>query len=175
MKRSVILIALLAALLGGGATLPGCSQGIPIVSVPTVPAVSLQNLATLAARVRQAGDITKQAQQVEIGLYQLSPTWAPTHAAIQQGFLSLSVSVQAGLDIASSTVTPQSARQLLTTIDQALTKLEGDIQGIPNATVRGVLSSMTQTIRIVLQLLPGDPVAALQEWNGLVLELGGSL
>lgn len=168
-KPPIVPVLILAGVLGLGSV--ACMPKLPAATLPAAP---LTDLAQFAQRMSQAGQIAEQAQKIEIGLYDVGMVPKPAHVTIQQGFLSLSVAVQAGLSLAATTVTPQSAREALIAVSNALIKLDEDAMAIPNQTVRTVIQTMVSTIRVVLQFIPADTAAAVRQWNAFVVEMGGA-
>lgn len=150
---------------------PACGGKAAAVTLPTVPAVALSDLARFAQRVEQAGEVAKQAQQLEIGIASLGLIDQDLHASIQRGFLALAVSVQAAVDVAKTTVDAQSAAAALQGITAALERINQAALRSPNATVRSVITAMTGTIRVLLLLeighrpLPGEALADRPQAN----------
>lgn len=141
---------LLVGTIGLSLAQAGCTALPSPLTLPTVQALSAKDLAEVAARATQAGQVAEGAQQVEIGLYRSGVVPADTHRAIQQGFLTTAESMKALLTVLSTTKDPQKATALLQTIARELDRLSLDAKAIPSEKARSTLVGMIDVIRSVL-------------------------
>lgn len=143
----------MAVLLLVGLALGSIACG-PRVPIPVVPAAPLSNLAALAQRAEQAGKVVVEAQSAEIGMHELGWISRDQHVTVQRSILVLATSVDELLSAASTTTTQQTAAAALAKVAAALTRFELDVQAVPNASVRGVLSAIARVVRLTVSVLP---------------------
>jgi len=128
----------------------GC--GKTTVKLPEVKTITKADLINYGTKIKMAGELTLQAQKIEISLHNMGQIPDGTHKLIQQGLLDLSLVVQSGTDIMWSMSEGQTAQAFMQRVANQLDKIDQDAQAIPNTTARATITAAINVIRMASTL-----------------------